>query len=83
MPSRPKSADFTDRYLRTFQRKFGEDLDLGGKALTATAGAAMFAPLATKGVIVFPNLSVGGILVVGLVALCAGIHLQAKAKPDE
>lgn len=51
--------------------------------MTAMAGAAMFAPLATKGVIVFPNPSVGSILAVGLVALSAGIHLQARAKPDE
>jgi hypothetical protein len=83
MPPQPKSADFPDRYWRTFLRKIGEDLDLGGKALTATAGAAMFARLATKGVIVFPNLAVGGILMGGLAALCIGIHLQAEAKPDE
>ena len=75
MPPRLKSADFPDRYWRTFQRKLGEDLDLAGKALAATAGAAMFAPLAAKGVIAFPNLWTGSILLVGLVAVLGGLHL--------
>ena len=64
-------------------RKLGEDLDLAGKALTATAGAAMCAPLATRGVITFPNLWIGSIFVVGIATVVAGIHLQADAKPDE
>ena len=59
MPPRHRPADFADRYLRTFQRKLGEDFDLAGKALTAAAAAAMLAPLATKGVITFPNLWIG------------------------
>jgi hypothetical protein len=83
MPRRPRSTDHVDRYWRTFQRKFGEDLDLAGKALSATAGAAMFAPLATKGVIAFPGMPVGSILVAGVAMISAGIHLQADAKPDE
>jgi hypothetical protein len=83
MPSRPRSADFADRYWRTFLRKLGEDLDLAGKAMAATAGAAMFAPLATKGVITFPNTWIGRIFVTGVATLVAGIHLQADAKPDE
>jgi len=83
MPSQPRSADFAVRYWRTFQRKLGEDLDLAGKALAATASAAVLAPLATKGVIAFPNLAVGSIILVGLATVVAGIHLQARAKPDE
>ena len=83
MPRNPKPADTTDRYWRTFLRKLGEDLDLAGKALGATAGAAMFAPLATKGVINFSNPWIGYILLSGLVLIAAGIHLQAQAKPDE
>jgi hypothetical protein len=83
MPPRRRSADVAKRYWRTFQRKLGEDLDLAGKALTATAGAALFAPLASKGVIAFPSLPIASILVVGVAILGAGIHLQADAKPDE
>jgi hypothetical protein len=83
MPPRPKSPELTDRYLRTYQRKLGEDLDLAGKALAATAAAAVFAPLASKGVIVFPSLPIMTIMIAGLVAIGLGIHLQAKAKPDE
>ncbi|HXA39232.1 MAG TPA: hypothetical protein VNW53_09545 [Phenylobacterium sp.] len=83
MPPRPRSANFADRYWRTFLRKLGEDLDLAGKAMAATAGAAMFAPLATKGVIGFPNPWIGSIFVAGVATLVAGIHLQADARPDE
>lgn len=83
MPPRPRSADFADRYWRTFQRKLGEDLDLAGKALAATAGAAMLAPLTTRGVVAFPTFPIACILLFGVAVLGAGIHLQADAKPDE
>jgi hypothetical protein len=83
MPPRPRSADFADRYWRTFLRKLGEDLDLAGKAMAAAAGAAMFAPLATKGVITFPNPWIESISAAGVSLIAAGIHLQANAKPDE
>jgi hypothetical protein len=83
MPPRPRSTDLADRYWRTFRRKLGEDFDLAGKALSAAAAAAMLAPLASKGVIVFPSGTVGAILTAGLVFVTIGIHLQAQAKPDE
>jgi len=79
---RAKPADLTDRYWRTFQRKLGEDADLAGKALMAVVAAAVFAPLTTKGVIAFPSPTVWGTLLVALVAVLGGIHLQAQAKPD-
>jgi hypothetical protein len=72
-----------DRYWRTYQRKLGEDFDLAGKALTAAAVAALFAPLASKGVIAFPSPTIGGILAFGLGVVFLGIHFQAQAKPDE
>jgi hypothetical protein len=83
MASETKSADPRGVYWRAFQRKLGEDFDLAGKALGATGGAAIFAPLASKGVIAFPNLTIGFILCFGLVAIWFGIHLQAKVKSDE
>jgi hypothetical protein len=83
MPPRSTSPEARDRYWRTYQRKVGEDFDLGGKALAATAAAAMFAPLASKGAVAFPSLPIGIILLAGLVAIGLGIHLQAKVKPDE
>ena len=43
----------------------------------------MFAPLAIKGVIAFPNPWIGSIFVAGFAAVVAGIHLLADAKPDE
>jgi hypothetical protein len=73
----------SDRYLRTVQRKLGEDLDLAGKALAATGSAAVLTPLATKGTLAFPTPQVGAIVVAGLLAAVLGIHMQAKAKPDE
>jgi hypothetical protein len=83
VPERTKPADPADRYWRTFLRKTGEDLDLAGKALGATAGAGVFAPLAAKGVINLPTLPIGAILVASLAMIAGGIHLQAKVKPDE
>jgi hypothetical protein len=83
MPHPAKSLDLADRYWRTYVRKLGEDLNLGGKALAAAAAAAMLAPLASKGVIVFPNRTIGAILAFGLAIVMIGIHLQAQAKPDE
>jgi hypothetical protein len=83
MASKPPPTEPRARYWRTYQRKLGEDLDLAGKALAATATAAMFAPLASKGVIIFPNGVSGVILAIGIGVVCLGIHLQAKAKPDE
>ena len=71
------------RYWRTFERKFGEDLGLAGKALSAATSAAMLAPLASKGVVRFPNPMIGGIFLGGIVLVLIGIHLQAEAKPDE
>lgn len=82
VPSRARPNDLTDRYWRTFQRKLGEDVVLAGRALAAVAAAAMFAPLARKGVIAFPTPTVGVILLVALAAFLVGIHLQAQAKPD-
>ena len=79
----PRSPDAADRYWRTFLRKLGEDLDLAGKALSATAAAAMLAPLASKGVVTFPTPALGAILSLALVVALTGIHLQAQAKPDE
>ena len=70
------------RYWRTFRRKLGEAVDLGGKALLATAATATFATLATNGALIFPNLSVGFIYLAGSTLLLLGIHLQAQAKPD-
>ncbi len=67
--SQSRLREARDRYWRTYQRKLGEDFDLAGKALAATAGAAMFAPLASKGAIVSPNLPIGTILIAGLVAI--------------
>ncbi|MFI4966992.1 MAG: hypothetical protein ACHP9T_16700 [Caulobacterales bacterium] len=72
-----------DRYWRTYLRKLGEDLNLAGKALAAAAVAAMLAPLASKGVMVFPSRAIGAILAFGLAVVMIGIHLQAQAKPDE
>ncbi|HLZ76003.1 hypothetical protein [Phenylobacterium sp.] len=43
----------------------------------------MLAPLASKRVVAFPSLTIGIILLFGLVALLVGIHLQPQAKPDE
>lgn len=81
MAKRP--ADHIERYWRTCERKLGEGSDLVGKALTAAAGAAMLGPLAVKGEIRFPSLTVGVILVIGIAIFLLGIHLQADAKPDE
>ena len=83
MAPRSKSPESRDRYWRTYQRKLGEDFDLAGKALTAAAVAALFAPLASKGVVAFPSPAIGAILASGLVIAALGIHLQAQAKPDE
>jgi uncharacterized membrane protein len=81
MTPTPKSQ--SDRYWRTVRRKLGESLDLAGKALMAAGTAATLAPLATKGEIRFPTVSITVVIVAGLVFLLAGIHLQAKVKPDE
>ncbi len=73
----------SERYWRTVRRKLGESFDLGGKALAAAATAATLTPLATKGVLGFPTGPVIGVLVAGIVINLFGVHLQAKAKPDE
>jgi hypothetical protein len=73
----------SDRYWRTVRRKLGESCDLGGKALVATGAAAILAPLATKGAITFPSAWVLGVLALGIAFSLLGVHLQAKAKPDE
>ena len=78
-----RKPDLADRYWRTFRRKLGEDFDLAGKTLSAAAVAAMLAPLASKGIIAFPNPTIGAILASGVVIAVLGIHLQAQAKPDE
>ena len=83
MPSHRSADQITARYWRTFRRKLGEGFDLAGKALTAAAVAATFTPLATKGELRFPSITVGAILLVGLASFLFGIHLQAEAKPDE
>ena len=72
-----------DRYWRTVQRKLGETCDLGGKALVATATAAILAPLATKGGVAFPTFSVSVVLTLGIAFCLSGVHLQARSKPDE
>jgi hypothetical protein len=79
----PDPMTASDRYWRTFRRKFGENLELAGKALVAAGAAAMLAPLATKSEINVPTLTVAAIFVAGLAVLLIGLHLQAKAKPDE
>ena len=38
----PLRSGRPDRYLRTYQRKLGENLDLADNALAATAAAAVF-----------------------------------------
>ncbi len=78
-----RRADSGERYWRTFERKLGEDLDLAGKALSAAAAAGVLAPLAANGVIGLPTPTVGGISVFGVLFIAVGIHLQARAKPDE
>lgn len=84
MPAAGKrQASEKDRYWRTVRRKLGEGLDLGGKALMATGAAAIVTPLATKGAITFPSASVAGTFLFGLALFVSGVHLQAKAKPDE
>jgi hypothetical protein len=83
MPSRSRSPETRDRCWRAYQRKLGEEFDLAGKALTAAAVAALFAPLASRGVVAFPSPAIGAILGLGLSTVFLGIHLQAQAKPDE
>jgi hypothetical protein len=83
MASKSPPIDPRARYWRTCQRKFGEGSDLGGKAIMAAASAGVLAPLASTGAIRYPNLTICAILAFGFAVVLFGIHLQAKAKPDE
>jgi hypothetical protein len=74
------------RYWRTFLRKSGEALDLGGKALTAAGAAGVLAPLATKAVLRIPTAAILATILVGIAFVVFGVHLQAladRSSPDE
>lgn len=76
----------SERYWRTFIRKLGEAIDLGGKTLTAAGAAGVLAPLATKAVLRIPTGSIVATIAVGIAFVALGVHLQAladKAKIDE